>query len=289
MNILDQLEFLLGDEQYQDTTEDIQARYEEVPSDDGGYSLQKIPQEQLEYIEGLPVELTPLGDTPVVTGRPLPISPREKAGYRGDVSFDPLNPEGFQMASENLVEDKVVVHDKGDKIVDKSDLMWSAVTKAETGSEKDPWIRVHDRNAPKEGSSAFGPAQITRDLMVRYQDEKYKDLFEPHEAKFLDKMIEQGNKFLKHGRMKGKLDGYNPIYEYGGKGDLIKTDRDKKLYKSVVQKIMKQHLVENNGDIEKAIKEWRYGKKDMNRKYDDRYYKIVSDYLGVPMFSGPSH
>lgn len=113
------------------------------------------------------------------------------------------------------------------------------IAKVETGGEKDPFIRIREKNAPKEGSSAYGPLQVTKTLADDYIDRK-ADLFTPEEMSYLKRFSEQGTKFLKHGRNKGK-EGYDANYDYGAKGDLD-SPADREMYWQVFGKVVEDRL-----------------------------------------------
>jgi len=154
--------------------------------------------------------------------------------------------------------------------------VYEAINQAEmTGYKpKDQWIRT--KSAPPEGSTAFGPVQITRNLYRGYRD-NHKDLFTKEELVFLDKLIKQGDDFNHSGKNKGKVSDYKAVDDYGGEGTLIKTDEDKKLYKDIALKMIQQHLDDSGGDWENAIRKWRYG---ADKKDDPRYWDETSGVMG---------
>ena len=140
--------------------------------------------------------------------------------------------------------------------------LYKAIAAAETGGEKDPWIRT--RVAPKKGSSAYGPLQLTKTLADDYLERK--PIFSPQGTNYLQRFSTQGKKFLDYGREPNKP-GYDPRYDYGGQGDL-RTTADKADYGRVVKAILGSMLKEY-GSPEKVLTRWR-GKSE---KQDPRYYK----------------
>lgn len=155
------------------------------------------------------------------------------------------------------------------------DSLYEAFAEAETGGESNPWIRT--KVTPEGGSTAYGPVQITRTLAEQYLKNK-KDLFDKEELDFLKRFIKQGQMFAKFGREPDKK-GYDPRYDYGGGGDLT-SEEDKALYESMAKKMLLDHYTRNGSDIEKTIKEWRFGAASKKGFEDDpRYFtKIVTQF-----------
>jgi hypothetical protein len=145
-----------------------------------------------------------------------------------------------------------------------------ALQQAETGGEKQKFIRT--KHAPKGGSSAFGPMQITGTTLI--------DMVERHPENFPDKkyaqsLIDQSKLFLKYGKEKDKP-GYDPKYDYGGAGD--PALHDPKKYRQVgmgVVKGMAQDIFKGVPDdlskeqVEKLVKRYR----GASREQDPRYYR----------------
>ncbi len=153
--------------------------------------------------------------------------------------------------------------------------LYDAVFSAEFRSRRDqktPFIRT--RFAPPEGSSAYGPLQITKGLMVNAMDQL--DLTEKEED-YVDRFIEQADKFLKFGKEPDK-EGYRERYDYGGEGDLTSLE-DRRLYRSVGKKLLNLVWDQSGGDSDKFIKAWRYGpgsEKEVARD-DPDYYKAFTN------------
>lgn len=150
--------------------------------------------------------------------------------------------------------------------------LYTRVSRAETGGEKDPFIRT--RVAPKTGSTAFGPVQITGALIRGHLSPGNVSRFTPDEQAFMRRMEAQASLFAKFGKEPAKP-GYDARYDYGGSGDLIKTDADKKSYEQVAKKMLAYELEQAKGDPVKAIERWR-GKA---RTQDPAYFSRVFDGL----------
>jgi hypothetical protein len=152
------------------------------------------------------------------------------------------------------------------------DDLYQRISRAETGGEKNPYIRT--RVAPKEGSTAFGPVQITGNLVRGHLSPGNVSRFSPEEQAFLRRMDAQAQKFAKFGR-EPRRPGYHPRYDYGGSGDLIQTDADKRAYELVAKKMLAYELEQAKGDPVKAVERWR-GKA---RSADPKYFSKIFDRL----------
>lgn len=182
--------------------------------------------------------------------------------------WDVLNPD----------EDDIYGRKAKRKLDDYSvDEFWDAFQKAETGGIKDPWIRTMAKDAPG-GSTAYGPVQLTRGLVERYLKNKPKLLEDAGLIDFSMKFLDQGDEFLRHGNEEGKLEFYNPRYDYGGKGHLYGA-QDQKDYSKLTKTIMGdlwEKSKKTDAPVENLIKYWRWGRKDAknkNRESDPRYFK----------------
>jgi len=135
------------------------------------------------------------------------------------------------------------------------------VASVETAGLKEPFVRVKDENAPPEGSTAYGPLQVTLRLARDYRDRKAK-LFDSNELEYLDRFVEQGKKFSEFGREPSKK-GYDPKYEYGAKGDLGDSKEDRDMYWQVMSKLFKDKL---GGDYsaENVSRNWHGGTDEKN-------------------------
>jgi hypothetical protein len=152
--------------------------------------------------------------------------------------------------------------------------IYDAIAEAETGGEPNPWIRT--KYAPPQGSTAYGPCQLTRSLAQGYLNFK-SHLFNYTEKEYLKEFVIQGEMFAKFGK-EPNLPGYNVKYDYGGKGHLD-GPTDRMLYKNAVTKMLNEIYQRHDGDLEATWKEWRFGPtggKD-NRYRTEFYRKLEED------------
>lgn len=152
------------------------------------------------------------------------------------------------------------------------DTLYEKVAEAETGGEKDPFIRT--RVAPKSGSTAYGPVQVTGKLVRGHLMPGNVSRFTPEEQAFLKRMDSQAQKFASFGKEPTKP-GYDPRFDYGGAGDLVKTDADKATYHQVAKKMLAYEVEQAKGDPVRAVERWR-GK---TRTEDPKYFSRVFDGL----------
>tara|TARA_R110002012_G_C11453355_1_gene592007 strand:+ start:152 stop:772 length:621 start_codon:yes stop_codon:yes gene_type:complete len=117
----------------------------------------------------------------------------------------------------------------------------------------DSFIRTKASNTP-EGSSAYGPVQLTGILVQEMVNQKVI----PNELMdYTNRFLEQSKKFLKYGN-EPNLEGYEKKYDYGGSGDLT-SEQDMEDYKNLANVIIKHHEDKANGDELKLINSWRFG------------------------------
>lgn len=127
--------------------------------------------------------------------------------------------------------------------------LYNALAYAETGSFKDPWIRT--TYAPKGGSTAFGPVQITNTLL---QDALENKLIGRESRGFARQVMEpMYQNFIKYGR-EPKKPGYTPIYDYGGGGGFDPAYHEN--YQDLAKELI-QMQVARSSDINDFIKRWR--------------------------------
>ena len=212
------------------------------------------------------------------------------------VTMNPLTGEIYDM---QRVEDFIGPYNREDKIVDEyvkqdgplfmgkhkkeSDYEFSEarlvediykkITRAETGSFNDPYIRT---TLAGSGSSAYGPAQMTKTLAQEYLN---KGPWTRQEKDYLYRFIEQGENFLRYGG--GDWKNFTDMteesakqWEYGGSGNLT-SDKDKAMYENVTKKIMGKMLKNYKGKYEDFWRVWRFGAtgaKDMTN-VDEGYKK----------------
>lgn len=153
--------------------------------------------------------------------------------------------------------------------------LYAAINQAEMTGQPDHWIRT--KSAPAEGSTAFGPVQITKGLAKGYL-KVAPELFDKEELGFLKKFIKQGEVFAKYGKEPNKS-GYDAKYDYGGSGDLIKTEKDKELYERMATKMLTDIYNKNDGDLDKTWQEWRFGPQGgTDERYKRQFFnKIAKD------------
>lgn len=152
----------------------------------------------------------------------------------------------------------------------------------------DPWIRTEIKGS---GSSAYGPAQLTKGLAENYLNSaaiKWTN----KERDYLERFVDQGWKFLVFGG--GKVDieqirsnaekykelgidensKYDSRFDYGGDGELT-GEEDKLLYEIVVSKMLDEIYERNGEDKDKLWREWRFGIDDMDKE-DKRYQEVFN-------------
>ncbi len=139
------------------------------------------------------------------------------------------------------------------------------------------WKRTASNGGATEGSSAFGPVQITRNLIRDTAADPDTYGFTSDDLRAMEFFQAQGDEFLKYGNEPGK-EGYSVEFDYSkqggeyGKGwfgnsDEAKAKRHeyggeeflKKGYKSFTSKIMKHYSDKNEGNKDAVMKAWRFG------------------------------
>lgn len=145
--------------------------------------------------------------------------------------------------------------------------LYAALAVAETGGEKDPFIRT--KVAPKAGSTAYGPVQITGTL-VRDYVKRRPGLFDEDELEYAKRMIDQSDKFAKFGR-NPQAKGYDARFDYGGAGELGQTPEDRDMYARVATKLIDAKWRESGGNLQQFIKAWR----GVPAQQDPGYFKKV--------------
>ena len=186
----------------------------------------------------------------------------------------------------------------------------NAITAAEWGGKYDTeetqaagyFLRTFE--APKQGSSAYGPLQITGGLLAsnfgdinhlenmrdseqsvvkgpaKLMIENYnkgakgalRNRLTNEEKKFVDALIDQANQFLIYGREKNR-EGYDPKFDYGGAGNIqeIFPNNYKQLYNSIGMKLIESLSQTVNGDPVEFAKLWKSGD-DPKKKFKDNRY-----------------
>ncbi len=135
-----------------------------------------------------------------------------------------------------------------------------AVVQVETGGQKDPFIRT--KSIPKEGSTAYGPLQVTKTLATKAKE---MDIFDEEEQAYLDRFIAQADKFNKYGTNPARPDegtkdkeGYDARFDYGGAGELT-SEADRAMYMQVMTKLFNE-VIGDDQNPESIAKKWHGGK-----------------------------
>ncbi|EAQ9051868.1 hypothetical protein D8V62_23820 [Salmonella enterica] len=159
----------------------------------------------------------------------------------------PKLPEPEQHAQAAKVEEPAPELNpiKDDKYSDAK-RFYKSISSAETGGLDNRFIRT--KAAEAGPSTAYGPAQITVSLADNFA-KKHRDLFTKSELDYLKRFSEQGHKML-------KADPNDPVYGYGGTGDLTSKE-DQRLYARVAVKMLHQMREDHGGSYDKTLKAWR--------------------------------
>jgi len=134
-----------------------------------------------------------------------------------------------------------------------------------------------DPEAYKKGSSAYGPTQLNVQTAKDFTT-RHKDLFKGQDE-YINKYKQQGGNFNKFGREPNKP-GYDPKWEYGGKGDLSDPKYHpsyKNLSIGVMRGMMRDLKKKNpNANINDLVKRWRGADKSHDPEYYDRFFKTYN-------------
>jgi hypothetical protein len=135
-----------------------------------------------------------------------------------------------------------------------------AIRQVETGGLSDPWIRTGISDG--RGSSAYGPFQVTKDLIDgALKDASYE--FSADEKAILRKLSKQQKEALRIGgkdrqRFEGKLSKeYLDRYDYFGTFDF--TDAEKAVLLRAQEKMLSKNLSDSGGDYDEAARRWHGG------------------------------
>ncbi|EEC0939250.1 hypothetical protein UM48_004710 [Salmonella enterica subsp. enterica] len=140
---------------------------------------------------------------------------------------------------------------------DKAIDLYKSLSSAETGGLDNRFIRT--KAAEAGPSTAYGPAQITYTLAKDFAS-NHPELFTEKERDYLDRFVAQGKKML-------KADAKDPVYGYGGVGELH-SKADQRLYAHVAVKMLDYMIKDNNGSLDQTVKRWRGAD-------DKRYFEKV--------------
>lgn len=167
---------------------------------------------------------------------------------------------------------------------------YNSIVHTETGSFKDPWIRT--TFAPPEGSSAYGPAQLTKTKVVDYFNRFPKRMAQ--HAKFYNNVLKPMHEnFLKYGREPNKA-GYDKKWDYGGKGNPL-TDLQKQQYEKLARTMMAideqeaRRLLPNGTPeqiLNKRIALWRGAPQSNDKRYYKDFHSVYNK-SGRQDYTGP--
>ncbi|EPV4171463.1 hypothetical protein ACV5Z5_004661 [Salmonella enterica subsp. enterica] len=141
---------------------------------------------------------------------------------------------------------------------DKAIDLYKSLSSAETGGLDNRFIRT--KAAEAGPSTAYGPAQITYTLAKDFAS-NHPELFTEKERDYLDRFVAQGKKML-------KASAKDPVYGYGGVGELH-SKADQRLYAHVAVKMLDYMIENNNGSLDQTVKRWRGAD-------DKRYFEKVA-------------
>lgn len=146
-----------------------------------------------------------------------------------------------------------------------ADKEYKALQKAETGGEKNPWIRT--KVQPPGGSTAYGPVQITMGKAIDYVNRADQTGMSPESVKFFnDVMRPMYESFKKYGKEPNKP-GYKPEYDYGGTGFF--KEEHKVSYEKFANEMIRYDLNKVGGNQEAFLKVWRG--QEPEKRYKDSY------------------
>lgn len=179
--------------------------------------------------------------------------------------------------------------------------IYKAISFAETGGEKNPWIRTKAIPKDGKGSTAYGPVQITGSLLDDYYNHPSKrSIYDAH-SNVADKLREQANLFNYYGNepetkplhpkhaslfalpyraIAGLNDllggeGIREAYDYGGRGSRMHSGLQKE-YKALAMDLM-QDMMKDNANKKEPFKEFLI---DWRGEEDEDYMRKVNQYLG---------
>lgn len=193
------------------------------------YSNLTNPTAQPQYVPQAPVE-APVSRSTASNTQANPITATEPEQHAQSATVSPTATSDFDHKTTRL---------------------YKALANAETGGLNDRFIRT--KAAESGTSTAYGAAQLTVTTAKDFY-QRHSNMFNDQEKDYLHKFFDQGNKF-KH------ADNNDPVYGYGGTGTLNGKE-DRKLYARVVRKMLQQMIKDNNGSLDKTVKQWRGNNKD---------------------------
>lgn len=163
---------------------------------------------------------------------------------------------------------------------DDYDHFYGAIANAETGGEKDRWIRT--KGEPGVSSSAWGEVQLTKYKADDYFD-RFKDDMAPYKEFYDTVLNPMYVNFLEYGREPNKP-GYDPRWEYGAYGIRL-TDEQKEMYRNMTKammrvderearRIFKEQGINPTADqlFQKRIELWRGKPLSSDKRYKTDFY-----------------
>ena len=158
---------------------------------------------------------------------------------------------------------------------DAASVMLGAIAAPETGTLAeldDPSRFIRTRETPDKNkgrsSSAYGPVQLTKTYLQDFKKRQGSNL-NPAEQDYLDRLIQQGQQFLSADRQ-GAL--HDPIYGYGGRGQLGDTAQQRALYLSIAKKSL-VNLAQQAPNYATFIRRFR-------GEDDQRYFNLIRKQSG---------
>ena len=155
---------------------------------------------------------------------------------------------------------------------------YNAVQHVETGGLKNPWIRAI--KAGKDGSSAYGPVQITQRKAKDYLN-RFPKMMAGSVDFYNTTLGPMHQLFLKYGREPNKP-GYDPKWDYGGYGKIL-TPAEKDAYRNMGLMMMRVDADEARRLLPKGTPEELFKKRmelwhGMEYEADPDYFDRLLDY-----------
>ena len=158
--------------------------------------------------------------------------------------------------------------------------LWHAEHANSWSKPDNTWIRT--THEPVDGSTAFGPIQITGKLL-RGVVKNDPDFYAKHKAYIDNVLLPMYKKFSYYGR-EPQRQGYHVRYDYGGYGDAHTPEMRaayEKMSKDLIRYYIKEQRMRNKNfnpvgnanDLHTLVGLHRFGYKDMQTKKDIPYFK----------------
>lgn len=171
---------------------------------------------------------------------------------------------------------KPVINMYDDRVDHLANAIMGVEMQEHKGDMSKMWHRAHSRNTGPQGSTGYGPYQLTIGKTDDYL-KRFPQYFDKDDREWVDNIFRpQAKKFLYHGRMKGKIKDYDPRFDYSG-GGLIHGDEDAMAhYLRFARKMMLIDLYNSKGSVYDAAVRWRGS---TNPKYNKNYATSVMNYF----------